>query len=77
MNVIYGVPAVPKTFKLSLARLNNPMKHFQKIIVETVFESFQNIQIITYSAKTIQWNKRLQVHSTKADFINIKIFQHV
>ena len=46
MNVIYGVPAVPKTFKLSLARLNNPMKHFQKIIVETVFESSKTFKLL-------------------------------
>ena len=49
MNVIYGVALVPKTFKLSLHRLNNPMKHFHKSAIQTqaVFTKikvFQNYQ---------------------------------
>ena len=56
MNVIYGVALVPKTFKLSLHRLNNPMKHFHKSAIQTqaifikikVIQNYQKNIILKY-----------------------------
>ena len=43
MNVIYGVPVVPKTLKLSLDQPEQSNETFSQIICENVFESFHNL----------------------------------
>ena len=52
MNVIYGVPTVPKTLILSLDEPEQSNETFSQIICEKVFESFQNFQMCTRPART-------------------------